>query len=239
MLGIVIFRSILHPFLFPLIWYGVELSFLSQCPPCPARTLHLPSEVLKNISSFSDQITLHSLIQVSWRTYDVSSPYLYHRLTITRENAKKVFRGLARSPPSVRTYRKKSSVGDEHKGREGMKDSERDIMDIPFGIFPPGVTMDSEDEDEDQNQEGLKPERSTTTFDYPTRRSHERKALLLSHVRHLTITSLPSKHISEDFKAHRGLLYDKNKRFPFIFDKVDTLIDRSGGVRRTNLAGPP
>ncbi|KAK6910197.1 hypothetical protein I203_104229 [Kwoniella mangroviensis CBS 8507] len=180
----------------------------------------LPNDVLRHIAAVSDRATLGKLMQVFWGCHDIVGPILYSKVQISRENARKVFMGLATTPYDSRIVRTKprkkaNAIENIRKSWWGSDYRKRFILGYPYTPY------------KEEDEEDFEPPHQV--HDYPTVKSHNRKLQLLTNVKHLTIASLPSRIVSEDFAACvRHNFHNHGEDKPF--SNVGTLVVKGQAV---------
>ncbi|WVQ67781.1 uncharacterized protein L199_005986 [Kwoniella botswanensis] len=168
---------------------------------------HLPNEILSFIISFADQSTLGNLMGVRKTTYRLAAPTLYSHITITRQNADKLFVGLPRSTGCQRTRVPPMADGP----------TSSHVASRPIKLRWPDVRMESEDEEEiDQSHT------PTNKYAYPTVRSEKRKLALFKFTRIITLTTRMPTQLCQDLRGWARRECRKHKRR--LFPKFETLI---------------
>ncbi|WWC61734.1 uncharacterized protein I303_104319 [Kwoniella dejecticola CBS 10117] len=147
--------------------------------PKTTTSVTMPSEIIVHIASYADDATRAVLLRTSRANYDLVGPILYERITISRENAAKLFMGLPRSDP--RPAKKRA---------DSPKDS---TSTQPLQLHWPYVSIESNDEYEMEGSPDATYNVSQNTFD--------RKLKLLKMVKHIIVASLPGHQACRDLDA--------------------------------------
>nr|XP_019010828.1 uncharacterized protein I206_04131 [Kwoniella pini CBS 10737]OCF49609.1 hypothetical protein I206_04131 [Kwoniella pini CBS 10737] len=172
--------------------FSISLTQTAKRPQSPSfscesnkKSMHIlsvtvPPDVISRIAFFADNPTRAKLLRTSTSNYLLVSRILYERITISKENAAKLFLGLPRSVP-----------------QPFQKDTETDVGES-LHLQWPDISIEIDDEAaicKDDTGEAISPIYivSQVTF--------HRKIALLKLVKHITISSLPDHHICKDLEA--------------------------------------
>ncbi|WVQ99314.1 hypothetical protein IAU59_006446 [Kwoniella sp. CBS 9459] len=229
-------------------------------PVCPKSAfesnfpfLQLPSELLLHIIQGMDGKSKVNLICASHSMYDLITPILYERLSITPENAWGVFRGLARKvhpplPEDGYFYRNRDPeitlCVDDFKS---FKKKERKVNGTcdQDNHGPLSVTYKLKEEDYADAFDRLTRESSSETLSErpesfgprsqpyeATSASHARKLALLNHVRHLSIASIPTNAFSEHLLLWNKLFATAHREHgkSVLFPNVSTMCYQGNAV---------
>ncbi|OCF40297.1 hypothetical protein I317_05864 [Kwoniella heveanensis CBS 569] len=173
---------------------NTEGSTLSSSP-----TMSLPPEIFQHVLSFLDGKSQVNMMCASRDTYDRLAPIMYKRVTLTSENAWAFFRGMIRK--SIDAHRcawynlPKIILAEEDFAILNIKTQAgiggRPAITWPrFAWFEPDETDCAEDNiARDKNGRHSPPYITTLA-------THRRKLALLKFVKHLHVSSMPSRGIS-------------------------------------------
>ncbi|OCF60510.1 hypothetical protein L486_00143 [Kwoniella mangroviensis CBS 10435] len=130
----------------------------------------------------------------------MTAPQLYQELIITKTNAEKVFRGLAITPREGRVIRIR-----QDEGTRSLFERWTELWNLrvrpPYTLTYPYARVEEEDELDDNLTYPYLWRFNHYDRRYSSIASHHRKLTLLSYVKRLTIGSIPSRIVSQDFKS--------------------------------------